>query len=48
MAAAAAAVVERSIIRELDGLIRSVMVTVTCAPLSRLVTRTSCPIGKIA
>jgi hypothetical protein len=48
MATTAAAVVERSIIRELDGLIRSVIVTVTCAPLSRLVTKTSCPIGKMA
>jgi hypothetical protein len=48
IAISAAAVVERSIIREFEGLIRSVMVTVTCAPLSRLVTNTSCPMGRMA
>jgi hypothetical protein len=48
MAISAAAALERSIIRELDGLIRSVMATVIWAPLSRLVTKTSCPMGRMA
>jgi hypothetical protein len=48
MAISTAAALERSIIRELDGFILSVMVTVTCAPLSRLVTKTSCPMGRMA
>jgi hypothetical protein len=48
IASSAAAALERSIIRELDGLIRSVTVTVIWAPLSRLVTKTSCPIGRMA
>jgi hypothetical protein len=47
MASVFAAAFETSIIREFDGLIRLVMATITLAPFSRLVTKTSCPIGRM-